>query len=120
MGRNTPKPGMQAIRITTTVPAELKRLLDSAIEGRGITRSQAVSQAIAEYVRRLVEEDTERAFKLGSRIDGQADRIAGMTSEAQLRADMVLEALRYQFPALEGISNGELRRRALNSRRRDR
>lgn len=117
MGKNTAEPGKRMVRITTTIPAEMKRLLDGAIEARGLTRSEAVAQAVAEYVRRLVEEDTERAFLLGSKIDRRADEVKGMTREAQTRADMVLEALRYQFPNLGNVSNDELKRRALNSRR---
>ncbi len=97
MGRTTnPK-----ARITTTVDAHVLRLLDAQLEGRGVSRSEAVAEAIGEWVRRKVAEDRERVDGLGERVE-----------EASLEARMVLEALRYQFPPINKLSDAELKRRA--------
>ena len=74
-------------------------LLDRAMAGMGITRSAAVEEAVSEWLRRRMGQDRRR-------LDGALD-------EARIAATMVLEALRYQFPAMENISDDELRRRAM-------
>ncbi len=97
LGRTTnPK-----VRITTTVDAHVLRLLDAQLEGRGVSRSEAVAESIEEWVRRKVAEDCER-------VDGLREKV----EEASLEARMVLEALRYQFAPINELSDTELKRRA--------
>lgn len=88
-------------RITTTVDAHVLRLLDAQLEGRGVSRSEAVAEAMEEWVRRKVAEDRERVDGLGEKVE-----------EATLEARMVLEALRYQFPPINELTDLELKRRA--------
>ncbi len=88
-------------RITTTVDAHVLRLLDGQLEGRGVSRSEAVAEAMEDWVSRKVAEDRERVDGLGEKV-----------KEASLEARMVLEALRYQFPQINVLSDTELKRRA--------
>ena len=85
-------------RFTVAVDAGVADLLDRTVAGTKTTRSAAVEEAVSEWLRRRMEQDRRR-------LDGIGD-------EARLAAVMVLEALRYQFPAMRGISDDELRQRA--------
>jgi predicted transcriptional regulator len=85
-------------RFTVAVDAGVADLLDRMVAGTKTTRSAAVEEAISEWLRRLMEQDRRR-------LDGVGD-------EARIAAMMVLTALRFQFPAMQGIPDDELRRRA--------
>jgi metal-responsive CopG/Arc/MetJ family transcriptional regulator len=104
-------------RITVTIPPELKRLLDSAAGGRGMSRSEAAQAAIHEWVRRAQEGDLERAFGLTAVIREEADRVAGLAAEARNSADAAYEALRMSSSRVDGVPHKELARRARNRRR---
>lgn len=112
------------VRVTVSLDASVARQLDEQRKGRDLNRSEAVEEAIAEWVRRGVEQDRERVDGLGARVEAQADRVdrvARQAGEARIASGMVLEALRHQFRALEEVGDDELRRRAMAalSRRRD-
>lgn len=85
-------------RFTVAVNPSVADLLDRVVAGMRTTRSAAVEEAVSEWLRRRVEQDLRR-------LDGTGEG-------ARLAAMMVLEALRYQFPAMREISDDELRRRA--------
>lgn len=119
MLRSRPK-----VRVTVSLDASVARQLDEQRRGMDLNRSEAVEEAIAEWVRRGVEQDRERVDGLGAKVEAQADRVdrvARQVSEARIASGMVLEALRHQFRALEEVGDDELRRRAVAalSRRRD-
>lgn len=116
MGRNTAKPRNQTMRITTTLGSDLKRLLDIECEGRGITRSEAVEEAVSEWVARRVEEDAEAVEGNAARFDllaelvrKQGSNTRAMLSRQRYAMEMVLELLMEFRP---GTSRDDLRRRA--------
>lgn len=84
-----------------------------------MSRSEAVAQAIEEYVGRLMDQDEARTTKidqLSEKLDRQADRLAKIGSNAELAAGMTTAALRFQFSAIDQLGIQELRRRAINER----
>lgn len=98
--------GRSKKRFTVAVDPGLARALDFRVRGSGITRSAAVEEALSLWLRSLAKEDAEGL-----------DRSAGgpkhgHREEAEIAARMVLEALRFQFPAMRDVSDVELRRRA--------
>ena len=116
MGRNTAKPRNQTSRITTTLDSSLQRLLDIECEGRGITRSEAVEEAISEWVSRRMDEDAEAVQGLGQRFDELAELVRrqgsntrAMLSRERYAVEMVLELLMEFRP---GSSREDLRRKA--------
>jgi predicted transcriptional regulator len=106
--------GRAKARITVAVQPEIVRALDEAARGRGITRSAAVEGAVEGWLRVRIEEHGETLDRLSEKRESRN----GGASEAGLAAWMVLEALRYQFPAMQSVGNDELRRRAVEARRR--
>jgi hypothetical protein len=90
----------------------LARTLDDQIRRRGVTRSEAVEQAFSEWVRRQVEE-RGLVDGLGAKVEVQDERAARGAHEARIAAQMVLEALRYQFPSLSDVGDAEHRRLAV-------
>jgi predicted transcriptional regulator len=116
MGRNTAKTRNQTARITTTLDSSLKRLLDVECEGRGLTRSEAVEEAISEWVARRVWEDAEDSQGVAGRLDELADlvRRQGNNTRSMLHrnryvVEMILELLMEFRP---GTSREDLRRKA--------
>ena len=116
MGRNTAKARNQTARITTTLDSSLKRLLDTQIEERGITRSEAVEEAVAEWVERRTGEDLEDVQGVGAMFDQVSDltRQQGSSTRAMLSRnryalEMILELLMDFQPS---ASREDLRRRA--------
>lgn len=107
-------------RITVTISPELKRLLDSAAEGRGMSRSEAAQEAIVDWVRWAQEGDLERVYGLSTLIRKKSQRVAGLAAEARNSADAVYEALRMASPKVQDIPYEELQRRARNRRRSER
>lgn len=99
-------------RVTVTIDGALKRLLDERAHDLGISRSEATEQALSEWVRRGVESDIESNYGYGAQMESHTDRLASMIYESQIRGEMVIEALRYQFAPINELSNEELRRRA--------
>ena len=97
-GASVPRHGTKA-RFTVVMDPNVADLLDHAVAGAGTTRSAAVEEAVAEWIRRRMERDRRR-------LDGVGD-------EARTAAMMVLEALRFQFPAMRSVSDDELRSRAI-------
>jgi hypothetical protein len=100
-------------RITVTLDPALARTLDEQLRWRGMTRSEAVEQAVSEWVRRRVEEDRELVDGFRARVEAQGERAARGAHEARIAAQMVLEALHYQFPSLSNVGDAEFRRRAV-------
>lgn len=86
-------------KFTVAMEPGVADLLDRAVAGIGTTRSAVVEEAISEWLRQHMERDRRR-------LGGEADA-------ARVEAIMVLEALRFQFPAMQDISDDELRQRAL-------
>ena len=116
MGRNTAKQRNQTARITTTLDSSLKRLLDVQIEERGITRSEAVEEAIAEWVERRTGEDLEDVQGVGAMFDQvseltrkQGSSTRAMLSRNRYALEMVLELLMDFQP---NATRDDLRRRA--------
>lgn len=116
MGRNTAKPRNQTARITTTLDSALKRLLDIECEGRGITRSEAVEEAISEWVARRTVEDLEDTQGVGAMFGElaeitrkQGSNTRAMLSRNRYALEMILELLMEFRP---GTSRDELRGRA--------
>lgn len=103
-------------RITVSIEASTARMLDDQLRGRGLNRSEAVEEAILGWVGRRVEADQARATGLSEKLDDQARLLQSAT---RLAAGTILEALCYQFPALNGLSEKELRRRAEERLRRE-
>jgi predicted transcriptional regulator len=98
--------GRSKKRFTVAVDPGLARALDFRAKGAGMTRSAAVEEALSCWLRALAEEEVESLDRpAGGRRHGRGD-------EAGIAARMVLEALRFQFPAMRGVSDAELRRRA--------
>lgn len=116
-------PGRTKSRITVAIEPVLARALDAQARSMGVTRSALVEEAISEWLRRRIEEDYGTLQGLEKK-NGKALSTPGETSEedgeATVAARMVLEALRYQFPAMQQISDEELRRRALVSQNQSR
>lgn len=86
-------------KFTVAMEPGVADLLDRVVAGMGTTRSAVVEEAVAEHLRRMMEQDRRR-------LDGVGD-------EARVAAMMILAALRYQFPAMESVSDEELRGRAI-------
>jgi hypothetical protein len=105
--------GRSKARITVAVEPALVRALDGQAKSRGMTRSAAVEEALSEWLRVRMEEDAEALDRLDGR--GGAARRDG-ADEAAITARMVLEAMRYQFPAMREVTDEELRRWALEAR----
>jgi hypothetical protein len=74
-----------------------------------------VEEAISESLRRRIEEDHEALDRLAG--DGRSSRRSD-AAEARIAAGMVLQALRYQFPAMREVSDEQLRRRAIAAQKR--
>lgn len=108
--------GRTKARITVAIEPGIARALDEVARGRSITRSAAVEEALEGWLRGRIEEDREALDRLSEK--GVSRNGAGPASEASITAWMVLEALRHQFPAMRGVGNDELRRRAIEARRR--
>lgn len=100
-------------RITVAVEPALVRALDGQAKSRNTSRSAAVEEALTEWLRRRMEEDSEALDRLDGR-DGTT-RESG-ADEAEVTARMVLEAMRYQFPAMRDVTDEELRQWALEAR----
>jgi hypothetical protein len=109
--------GRTKSRITVAIDPVLARALDGQARSGGVTRSAAVEEAISEWLRRRIEETYGALDRFGGngRSPGRSE-----AAEAAVAAGMVLEALRYQFPAMREIGDEELRRRAIASRERSR
>ncbi len=105
--------GRAKTRITVAVEPALVRALDGQAKSRGLTRSAAVEEALSEWLRGRMEEDSETLDRLDGR-NGTTKR--GGADEAEIAARMVLEAMRYQFPAMREITDEDLRRWALEAR----
>jgi hypothetical protein len=111
MQRTNPK-----TRITISLDATTARVLDDQRRGRGMNRSEAVEEAILEWVRSRVEGDLGRITGLVEKLDDQTRLLERAT---RLSTKTILEALRYQFPALNGLSDEELVRRTEERLRRE-
>ena len=107
--------GRTKARITVAVEPGIARALDERARGRSITRSAAVEEALEDWLRGRIEEDREALERISER---RGSRNGTAASEAGIGAWMVLEALRYQFPAMQSVGDDELRRRAIEARRR--
>ncbi len=94
---------------------DLVRILDAQRAGRGLTRSEAVAQAVEEWVRARMSEDRERVQGVAAKIDRQADRLAAMVQEARIASEMMLTLYRQVSPAAREVPREELRRRAVAS-----
>jgi predicted transcriptional regulator len=108
--------GRTKSRITVAIDPALARALDGQARDRGVTRSAAVEEAISEWLRRRIEETygvLERSKENGRAGSGRSE-----AADAAIVAEMVLEALRHQFPAMREVTDEELRRRALAARER--
>lgn len=99
-------------RATIYLSNEMKGLLDSVAARRGMTRSEAAIEAIGEWVRRQEEEDFEQSYGLAREIRNQADRLAAMIHEDQIRTYTVLENVREIGTSASRENVEELRRRA--------
>jgi Arc/MetJ-type ribon-helix-helix transcriptional regulator len=104
--------GRSKTRITVAVEPALVRALDGQAKSRGITRSAAVEEALSEWLRQRMEEDSETLDRLEGR-NGSAERNGA--DEAEIAARMVLEAMRYQFPAMREVTDEDLRRWAMEA-----
>lgn len=107
-------------RITVTISPALKRLLDSAAEGQGMSRSEAAQAAIRDWTMRAQEEDLEREFGFRAEVRAQGDRLAAMVSEAQIAALMSFETVLRGSSRVGEEDVEEIRRRAANRQRRRR
>lgn len=108
--------GRTKTRITVAIDPGLAKALDARVRGKGTTRSAAVEEALSWWLRVMAEQDGEEIEQLSNgRRTGR-----GEAAEARIAVEMVLEALRYQFPAMEGLSDLELRRRVLSKLDRSR
>ena len=93
-------------RFTVAVDPGLARALDFRARGAGVTRSAAVEEALSCWLRASAVDDADE-------LDRSAGRPKhGRGEGAEVAARMVLEALRFHFPAMRDLSDGELRRRA--------
>ena len=102
--------GRSKKRFTVAIDPGLARALDFRAKGEGMTRSAAVEEALSFWLRALAEEDAEG-------LDGYPGRPKhGRGEGAEIAARMVLEALRFQFPAMRGVSDAELRHRATSGK----
>lgn len=108
--------GRTKTRVTVAIDPGLAKALDARVRGQKMTRSAAAEEALAWWLRVMAEQDGEEIDRLGK------GRIAKRSeaAEARIAAAMVLEALRYQFPAMDGLSDYELRRRVLSKLDRSR
>ena len=86
-------------RFTVAIEGGVAELLDRTVAGMRTTRSAVVEEAVSEWLRRRTEQDRRC--------------LNGAEDEARIAATMVLEALRYQFPAMNALDYDELRRRAM-------
>lgn len=102
-------------KISLALDPALVRALDAKARGRGASRSATAEEAMWEGIRLQVEAEREALGMIGDRLGASGARSPGRgseASEAKIAAGMVLEALKYQFPAMSEIDDGELRRRA--------
>ena len=106
----------QKVRVTVSLPAAVARQLDEQRSGLGLNRSEAVEKAVAEWLRRRIEADQGRIIGLSERMDEQSRTLERAT---RMAAEIVLEALRYQFPHLQEFGSDELSRRAAARLRRE-
>ncbi len=109
--------GRTKARITVAIDPVLARALDGQAKSGGVTRSAAVEEAVSEWLRRRIEE-TYGFLERGGR-NGRARSGRSEAAEARIAAQMVLEALRHQFPAMRDVTDQELRRRALASQEKE-
>jgi predicted transcriptional regulator len=107
--------GRTKARITVAVEPGIARALDEVARGRSITRSAAVEEAVEGWLRGRIEEQGDALDRLSEK---RGSRNGEGTDLASIAAWMVLEALRYQFPAMRDLSDSELRWRAAEARRR--
>ena len=107
-------------RITTTISPDLLRTLDAQLAGRGMTRSEAVAQAVEEWVALRVAEDRERVERAGAKIDFQADRLARLIREARISSEMMLVLFSSVSPPAKNVSREELRGKAITNIERGR
>jgi hypothetical protein len=103
-------------RITVAIDPVLARALDGQVKSRGVTRSAAVEEAISEWLRSRIEETYGLLER--SKENGRARPGLSEAAEAAVAAGMVLEALRHQFPAMQEVTDEELRRRAIAAQQR--
>ena len=87
--------------------------LDEVARGRSITRSAAVEEAVEGWLREKIEEQGDALNRLSEK---RGSRNGEGPDSASIAAWMVLEALRYQFPAMRDLSDSELRVRAAKAR----
>lgn len=100
--------GRAKTRFTVAVDPGLARALDFRVKGSGMTRSAAVEEALSCWLRASAQKDAGELDRSGG---GQEAR-RSEAAEAKVAARMVLEALRFQFPAMREVGDEELRRRA--------
>ena len=105
--------GRTRTRFTVAIDPGLAKALDARVRGKGTTRSAAVEEALSWWLRMLAEQEAEELEQLSNLGNGRRAKRSEAT-EARIAAEMVLEALRYQFPAMQDVSDYELRRRALS------
>ena len=99
----------QRVRITVSIPAEVARQLDEQRAHTEMNRSEAVAEAVTEWVERGIEADRER-------ITGQTQAInqlrRELVAQTMLSVQEIAEMLKYQFSGLAGFEDQELERRA--------
>ena len=108
--------------MTVAIDPRLAQALDERARGREVTRSAAVEEALSWWLRMLAEQEAEKLEQLGNARGTGNERRAKRSegAEARIAAQMILEALRYQFPAMQDVSDYELRRRAISKLDRSR
>lgn len=110
--------GRTKARITVAIDPVLARALDGQAKSGGVTRSAVVEEAVSEWLRGRIEETYGVLERSGE--NGIARPGSRAATEARIAVGMVLEALRYQFPAMRGVGDEELRRRAIAAQKKER
>lgn len=103
--------GRTKVRFTVAVDPEVARIFDTQVRSRQIPRGLAAEEAFAEWARRQVMGHWD---DLGRTAAGDPSAV-GLPDEATIASWMVLQALRFQFPAMRDLGDEQLRILALRA-----
>ncbi len=95
------------VRISVSIPEEVARQLDNQRGYIGMNRSEAVAEAVTEWVARGIESDEEKISGQRSAIEAARREILAQTKQS---AQELIQLMRHQFSSVAEFDDAEIER----------